>query len=104
MSKPKTPARRQAEAPPLPGSQVPTTMADVIDSLERTLACDPRDWSTNRRDAWIWGVVFGWPGEAMDEVRKDHGWTDETVTRLRRLNAAVKAEKRRAERRSRRKP
>lgn len=66
------------------------------ESLRATLATDARDWSVDRRDAWIWGIVNGWdrePGDpeeedAMGEVAARHGWTPETVERLRLLHRA----------------
>lgn len=58
---------------------------DPIASIENTLAFDSRDWSTDKRDAWLWGVVFGWD-EAMEQVAKMHKWTPETVERLGQLH------------------
>jgi hypothetical protein len=58
------------------------------------MATDSRDWSLDKRDAWLWGIVLGWtnePGEPVDEdpmadVARKHGWSSETVTRLRDLH------------------
>lgn len=57
-------------------------------SIEATIACSPRDWSLNRRDAWIHGIVFGWDGSSMDEVAKAHGWNASEVERLKKLHKA----------------
>lgn len=73
------------------------------EALRNTLAFDPRDWSLNKRDAWLYGIILGWSEEpetgdpdnvggtlctAMEEVATMHGWTDEDVARLRRLHEA----------------
>lgn len=72
-------------------------IAEVLDSLARTLAFSSRDWGTNPRDAWLWGVLNGWdadePGEesAMDEMARAHGWGEATVDRLRQFHSTVLA-------------
>lgn len=67
------------------------TSSSYHTSLVNTLAFDPRDWSINRRDAWLWGIICGWdsddPNEdPMSEVAARHGWNDETVAQLRLLH------------------
>lgn len=54
-------------------------------SLEASLNFDARDWSLNKRDAWIYGIIAGWD-DALDSVAKDHGWNEETVERLKELH------------------
>ncbi len=56
-----------------------------IESLENTVATDPRDWMIYKRDAWLYGVIFGWR-DAMPEVAAKHGWTQVDVARLNRLH------------------
>jgi hypothetical protein len=83
----------------LPSPHPPTReqIAEVLDSLARTLAFSSRDWGTNPRDAWLWGVLNGWdadePGEesAMDEMARTHGWSEATVGRLRQFHSTVLA-------------
>lgn len=58
-----------------------------VKSLQVTMHFDPRDWSVLEKDAWIYGIICGW-GDAIADVAKKHGWTDETVARLRRLHMA----------------
>ena len=65
---------------------VPDT-EDPKESLGLTLAGAPRDWSVNKRDAWIWGIVCGWDAGAMVDVQARHRWSDETVERLKRLHS-----------------
>ena len=35
-------------------------LENPFESLANTMACDPRDWSLNGRDAWMWGIIHGW--------------------------------------------
>lgn len=67
--------------------QIPTHFTE---SLELTLAFDPRDWSVDRRDAWIYGIVCGW-GHAIAEVANLHRWSAETVRRLQMLHEQFEA-------------
>ena len=62
--------------------------ADWRDALHTCIALHPRDWSRHHRDAWIYGIVVGWGAESLDALKVLHGWTDETVERLRRLRQA----------------
>jgi hypothetical protein len=61
-----------------------------IQSLRTCLPFDSRDWSVDKNDAWIYGIVCGW-NDAIVDVAKVHGWADETVARLQRLHLAFKA-------------
>jgi hypothetical protein len=78
-------------------SVVPETdLAEALQSVHDCMVFDPRDWAAGRRDAWLWAILVGWdpdePGDtddAMTEVAARYGWTDETVERLRRMQAAV---------------
>jgi len=60
---------------------------EALDSAHTTMCADARDWSTDRRDAWLYGLVVGWDGPAMREVSKRHRLDAE---RLSRLHAAVR--------------
>lgn len=61
-------------------------------SLADTIAFDSRDWSLDRKDAWIYGIVCGWsdyddPEEsAMTDVAAKHGRCDATVDVLKQLH------------------
>lgn len=60
---------------------------NALESIERTIAFSPRDWSICKRDAWIYGIVFGWDdltAECALAIR--HGWNAETVARLHSLH------------------
>lgn len=55
------------------------------ESLRGIIAFDSRDWSINKRDAWIYGIVIGW-GNSVFEVGEQHGWDLETTKRLLQLH------------------
>ena len=66
-----------------------------FESLKTVIATDVKDWSTDKRNAWIYGIVLGWsdfddpesPEEsAMEELREQFGWTDADVARLKWLH------------------
>ena len=60
---------------------MPVINANCLESIQRTIAFDVRDWSEDRRSAWIYGIVFGWD-DAIEEVKTKFRWTDEDVERL----------------------
>lgn len=55
------------------------------DSVASCMAFSSRDWSIDRRDAWMWGIVHGWDDESMTEIAALHNWRCDDVDRLRRL-------------------
>lgn len=63
-------------------SRVTRSSLDPFDSLEGCMVTDPRDWSMDRKDAWMFGIVVGWSGKALDEVARRHGWLAEAIARL----------------------
>lgn len=74
-----TPARLDAEA---------RASEEPMESIERCLSVSARDWSLHPRDAWIYGIVCGWPPAAMRDLARTHQWSTEDVKRLKRLRAA----------------
>lgn len=64
---------------------MPVINTNCLESIKRTIAFDVRDWSEDRRSAWIYGIIFGW-GEALEEVKTKFRWTDEDVERLNRYH------------------
>lgn len=61
-----------------------------LESIETAIAVSVRDWSENNRDAWIYGIVFGWEEDSMQEMIKKHHWSKETVQRLNILHNKFK--------------
>lgn len=68
-------------------------MTDALASLGNVIAFSSRDWSQDRGDAWIYGIVCGWDGDEGDEggtmayLARRHGWASAEVVRLRALHA-----------------
>ena len=48
---------------------------NALESIECAIAFDVRDWSTDRRSAWIYAIVFGWD-DAWEEMFEKFGWDD----------------------------
>jgi hypothetical protein len=65
-------------------------LAEALTSVGRIVGADPRDWTANRHDAFIYGVFRGWPDAAEEQVvATKHGWDADFVARLHRLRKAV---------------
>ena len=64
---------------------MPVINTNCLESIKMAIAFDVRDWSEDRRSAWIYGIVFGWD-EALEEVKTKFRWTDEDVERLNRYH------------------
>lgn len=70
-----------------------------IDSIITAMVTDPRDWSIDEVDAWLYGIIVGWGDDelaeylgtndlnALEEIQKKHNWSYETVERLKQLRA-----------------
>ncbi|MCK5641014.1 MAG: hypothetical protein KAJ19_09465, partial [Gammaproteobacteria bacterium] len=56
-----------------------------IQSVGDCMAFSARDWSTDHRDAWLYGVIHGWDEDSLQELAAKHGWEGEPLARLRRL-------------------
>ena len=69
----------------IPDSNQPITM-NALESIECAIAFDVRDWSDDRRSAWIYGIVFGWGTddefEAIEDICKKFGWDEDDVKRM----------------------
>jgi hypothetical protein len=61
-------------------------MGESLQSIANVMTTDPRDWSIDRRDAWLYGIVVGW-GDALPEVANRHNWDEKTIERLQRLHS-----------------
>jgi hypothetical protein len=73
-----------------PGPAPDPALLEAVSSVRRIVSADPRDWGANRHDAFLYGVFRGWD-DAADEiaVAARHGWNEEFVARLHRLQTAV---------------
>ena len=66
------------------------SLVEALNSARRIVSADPRDWGANRHDAFLYGVFRGWDDAAAEsEVAARHGWDEEFLARLHRLQSAV---------------
>jgi hypothetical protein len=73
-----------------PDPTLDPAIVEVLDSVRRIVTADPRDWTANRHDAFLYGIFRGWDdGAAEAAVAERHGWNQEFVARLHRLHDAV---------------
>ncbi|MBO7677196.1 MAG: hypothetical protein J6S49_06750 [Erysipelotrichaceae bacterium] len=60
-----------------PDNEEPITL-NAFESIECAIAFDVRDWSEDRRSAWIYAIVFGWDYEdSWYEIAKKFDWDEE---------------------------
>jgi hypothetical protein len=65
-------------------------LLDALTSARLIVSKDPRDWSANRHDAFLFGVFRGWDDPAAERATAQrHGWDEAFVERLHRLAAGV---------------
>ena len=56
---------------------------NLFDSLRKTLTGSPKDWSIDKRDVWIYGIIVGWDKPCYKEFEKRFNWwTKEDTERL----------------------
>jgi hypothetical protein len=61
----------------------------ALTSARSAIAFDARDWSLDPRDAWLYGLLVGWKGEAMNEVAAKHQWIKDDVDRLQQMHRTI---------------
>ena len=59
-----------------------------IESINSTLALASKDWSVDKNDAWIYGIVAGWDDDSLNELKARFRWNNETVEKLKELHNA----------------
>lgn len=64
------------------------SIENPLESLRSAIVFSSRDWSSCKRDAWIYGIVVGWDDEAFEELSIKHHWDKDTGERLKRLRQA----------------
>lgn len=71
-------------------ASVDADLIEALISVRRIVTADPRDWTVNRHDAFIYGVFRGWDDSAAElGVAAKHGWNADFLARLHLLQAAV---------------
>ena len=68
---------------------MPVTDTNCLASIEMAIAFDVRDWSQDRRSAWIYGIVFGWD-EAMERLKARFMWSDADIARMEKYHSEWK--------------
>jgi hypothetical protein len=68
-------------------------VTNPFESLHNTIAFDVKDWATNKRDAWIYGIIIGWGSDdpettedIFQEFNEKFKWERETWNRLQMLH------------------
>lgn len=67
---------------------------NVFDSIECTIAFDVRDWSEDRRSAWIYAIIFGLDDESWNEMFKRFRWDNADRQRAESMHEQWKRAKR----------
>lgn len=48
-----------------------------------------RDWTADRHDAYLWGVLIGWDDDALEEIAVKHRWNEHRVKYMREMRALL---------------
>lgn len=64
----------------------PSTPDCYKNSLRAAMSSASKDWSLDKADAWLYGIICGWDAATLSELRARFHWTDETCTRLNNLH------------------
>ena len=57
-----------------------------LESISYAMAFSVHDWSIEKRDAWIYGVILGWDDVSMKELQQKFDWPDSEYQRLNRMH------------------
>lgn len=71
-----------------------------LEELQQYFLSSPRDWSSDERDAWAYGIVCGWDSRMLKYLAQRHGWSNSDVEKLRSLRCKFFTLKNRGNRRS----
>lgn len=63
--------------------------AEAVDNLHHNMTLNSRDWSRDKGDSWLYGIVCGW-GEALVDMVEKRGWTPTGAERCHQFNLAIK--------------
>jgi hypothetical protein len=82
----KIPSGTVRPPPPPSPSQIGVHHDCPLEAIHCTLAFATKDWSIDKSDAWIYGIVAGWDDASLDELRVKFRWTITDLDRLRKLH------------------
>lgn len=60
-----------------------------LEALQKAIAFSSRDWATEKRDAWVYGIILGWDDNCYPEFNRKFGWDKETFERVQRLHVKL---------------
>lgn len=93
LGRTKAQEHQRTPRPPETGLSLLRMFGEVLHSAHSTIVSHPRDWSLEKRDAWLYGIIVGWGDDpkcdAISEIVADHGFDAATVERMKRLQALV---------------
>ena len=62
-----------------------------FESLYCTLAFATKDWSVDKNDAWLYGIIAGWDDDSLKELQLKFKWPDRSIKELKGLHSTYKA-------------
>lgn len=57
----------------------------AVQNYMRVAVDDRRDWTADRHDAYLYGVLAGWDDEALQEVAAKHRWNEHRIAYVRQM-------------------
>lgn len=67
-------------------SRVIARHALPLEAIKDIICFSSRDWSENRGDAWLYGIVIGWDDGAMMELASKFDWGKSQIDLLKELH------------------
>ncbi|WP_055693238.1 hypothetical protein [Streptomyces prasinopilosus] len=61
----------------------------AVQNYMRVAVGETRDWTADRHDAYLWGVLIGWDDDALEEIAAKHGWNEHRVKYVREMRALL---------------
>lgn len=61
------------------------------EALKLTIALNPRDWSLDETDAWLYGIICGWGDDSCLELRDEFGWSGDDIILMKILHKRFEA-------------
>ncbi len=52
-----------------------------FDSLLLTITSSSKDYSIDKRDIWLYGIIVGWPDECLKSFQERFSWWDDNDTK-----------------------
>ncbi|WP_411098972.1 hypothetical protein [Streptomyces sp. x-45] len=62
---------------------------NAVCNMMRVGVGDTRDWSADRHDAYLWGVLIGWDDDTLKNVAARHRWNEHRIHYVREMRALL---------------